>query len=112
MVWNRKYELEWMNHTLPYGKYIDDDGAEVLFNREYKQIYRRKDGIVTVLPGTEWTPKGSPHQFYYKDGSHPYWDKTTKKRCLNILLEWRKIPIGYEVWSLRYRADMKAKVPV
>ncbi len=60
------------NHSvlLPYGKWTCGNGREVLFNREYRPIASRQDGVVSSdVDAGEWVLDIVRHEYYYNDGT-------------------------------------------
>jgi hypothetical protein len=78
---------ERMRAELPYGIWTEADGSEVLFNRDYHPIWRRKpDGTVSrvddpIRHGKMWI-------HWVNDGCTPWHDAASRKRCEAILREW------------------------
>lgn len=54
--------------VLPYGKWTCADGREVLFNRSYRAIWQRVDGVTTPADSTEWV-KHVHQEWFYNDGT-------------------------------------------
>ncbi|WP_312338242.1 DUF5623 domain-containing protein [Sphingobacterium sp.] len=79
-----------MRLSLPYGKWFCENGAEVLFNRDYIPIWMKdKNGKVHQIdPDTNVVNVGNL-VFYFNDGSTPWGgNQSTFVKCKNILLSW------------------------
>lgn len=81
---------KWKRINLPYGMWTLSDGTEVLFNRDYIPIYERIGQTVTVAnPETYYKNIDKDKNiFYYNDLNQPWINKTTYKKCIEILSEW------------------------
>lgn len=78
-----------MRLHLPYGKWICEDGREVLFNRDYCPIWEKSaHGVVGLIePGTY--VEHTQTDFYFDDSNAPYYNNNiTVNRCLSVLDEW------------------------
>jgi hypothetical protein len=53
---------------LPYGKWTCADGREVLFNRMYKPIWQRFNGVTTPANPAEWV-KFTQQDWFYNDST-------------------------------------------
>jgi hypothetical protein len=85
---------EVMRRELPYGIWRENDGSEVLFNRGYNPIWRRRpDGSVRRVRdpigpnGKMWIHWVSQDHFF-NDACTPWHDAKSRKRCEAILREW------------------------
>lgn len=79
-----------MRLALPYGKWTQANGTEVLFNRDYSPIWiRTPSGKVSgVQPGLYFDHVES--DWFYEDRTAPYYDNVeTQQLCLSILQEWK-----------------------
>lgn len=80
-----------MRLFLPYGKYVCDDGSEVLFNRDYNPLWSRKpDGSVAAIdPDTFIKHDRSKTQHYFNQKNGPAWgDKNMREIGMSVLKEW------------------------
>lgn len=92
---------------LPYGRWVCEDGREVLFNREYQPIRQRINGVVSYADRNEFVENIVSAEMFYNDYSSPIelltkhlgrglmWSRdrarASKKsllRCLRILREY------------------------
>lgn len=48
-----RFSADRRSHDLPYGVWTDKDGREVLFNRFYRPIWQRRNGIVSAADSAE-----------------------------------------------------------
>jgi len=91
-----------MRLTLPYGKWLCEDGREVLFNRDYTPIWDRSlDNVVgNISPDTYVHHKDTV--FYFDDATAPYYYENahTLEKCLNVLKEWGVEDLQSEVLKL------------
>ncbi len=77
-----------MRLTLPYGKWICDDGSEVLYNRDYKPIWVKKsNGEVSDIDPNTWV-NHKDSIYFFNDGNPPWAKKKTREMCVGILKEW------------------------
>lgn len=78
-----------MRSRLPYGKWTREDGSEVLFNRGYQPIWQRKSqsSAAEEIGRGEWV-NHVKEEWFYDDGSSPWFDGKTLKKCEAILEEW------------------------
>jgi hypothetical protein len=83
-VWCTRGQMRRMDH-LPYGKWICEDGREVLFNRFYEPIYQRHLGA-TAQPADrkEWVP-WKRQEWFYDD---TYSERRAIKVATAILTKW------------------------
>jgi hypothetical protein len=85
---------EVMRRELPYGIWIEKNGAEVLFNRDYRPIWRRRPGGNVSRVRDPIGPSGEmwiywvSQDHFYNDGCTPWHDAKSRKRCEAILAEW------------------------
>src|SRR5262245_4583460 len=80
---------ERMRQTLPYGIWICDDGAEVLFNRDRKPTWRRTpDGqVAPAHPQQKITYVAQ--EWFFLDSSPPWRDRRCRKHCEKVLDEFK-----------------------
>lgn len=76
----------------PYGRWVTEDGTEVLFNRDYHPIWRKdKTGLVGLARKDWWVPGIIKAEYYYNDNDPPHGPsnlkrtKEAQKRCLDAL---------------------------
>ena len=82
-----QHAKDWaIRNYLPYGIYICDD-CEVLFDRGYSPMYRRKNGVVTAVNPNEWI-KYTSQIWFYDDSTSPVRNKKTIERCIAVMREW------------------------
>jgi hypothetical protein len=78
--------------TMPYGKWTCADGREVLFNRDYRPIWeRRNGGNATQGVPYEWVAFERQEGFY-DDGDTPWRDRRALAKCQAILNAWGAPP--------------------
>lgn len=53
---------------IPYGKWTLNDGTEILFNREYKNLIGKKNGKLIAYHYDNWHENIIKSEFYYDDG--------------------------------------------
>jgi hypothetical protein len=92
--WRRPTKYERMRAELPYGLWTEEDGSQVLFNRDYHPIWRRKpDGTVGGVDdpigpnGKRWIYWISQDHFF-NDGNPPWRNEKTRDFCFRILNRW------------------------
>lgn len=71
--------------NLPYGKWICQSGREVLFNRRYKPIWQRVDGITSPADQDERVEDIAEENWLYDDGNPPWRQVATLRSCLDTL---------------------------
>jgi len=82
-------EFKPMRICLPYGKWICEDGREVLFNRDYTPIWQRSSNGWGELIEPETNVLFASSSYYYDDRSAPYYNnEQTRALCLDVLKEW------------------------
>lgn len=91
---------EYRRQFLPYGKWICADGSEVLFNRNYGPMHRRRpDGTITSWPPPFWNdddPKSPTwvhwlrQEWFYDDGVR---EPEKRKRGIEALAAWGLEPV-------------------
>jgi hypothetical protein len=61
--------MEW-RAICPYGRWVCQDGREVLFNRKYQPILERRPGSpVQPADPTEWVSGWKVQEHFFNDGS-------------------------------------------
>lgn len=85
----KRAKVNSLRRYLPYGVYICADGREVIFNRNYRPIFERKDGIVKPANQNEWV-EFTDQKWFYNDATAPFslygpGSSKTMKKCLQIL---------------------------
>jgi hypothetical protein len=67
--------------TLPYGMWTTESGEEVLFNREYRPIWRRKlnEMPATPIKEFEWVEDIKSTKFFFDDSTSPFGKTATCK---------------------------------
>ena len=69
----------------PYGKFIQQDGSEVIFDRRYRPISRVfPNGNIEIVQPTEWINFES-QQWFYKSHNHPRNNHETRKILMGII---------------------------
>lgn len=69
----------------PYGKFFEDDGAEVIFDRRYRPICRVfPDGRVEGVNPSQWI-NFTDQNWFYHSGNHPRNDKSTRAALLSLI---------------------------
>lgn len=75
---DQENNIETLKKELPYGKYIFEDGTQILFNRNYDLLV----GSVEVdLTGLEEKIKTARRKWFYTDKNPPWIDKNTFELC-------------------------------
>jgi hypothetical protein len=77
-----------LRHVLPYGKWTLKDGTEVLFNRLYQPMLRRKGSNVEPVDPSRWMEWES-QEHYYDDSNPPNKSSKTRLQLEKILQEWK-----------------------
>lgn len=82
-----------MRATLPYGCWTEDDGAKVLFARDYRPMWKiYPDGKVSPDEGRRrrWgrTVNWVRMEHYFNDDNPPWRNKETAQKCKNILINY------------------------
>lgn len=76
---------EWA--IFPYGKFIEADGAEVIFDRRYRPICRVfLDRRVEVVNPRQWI-NFEDQSWFYNSINHPCNNKKTRTVLLNLIEE-------------------------
>ena len=57
--------------TLPYGKWVCENGREVVFNREYQPILQRVDGVVSYADRNEMVQGIRDQMMFWDDSCDP-----------------------------------------
>jgi hypothetical protein len=79
---------------LPYGIWVEADGSQVLFNRKYQPIWRKKpDGTVSrvddpIGPGGKMWIHWVDQNWFFNDGNTPWHNKKTLKLCQDVLIQF------------------------
>jgi hypothetical protein len=73
-----------MKKILPYGKFIFEDGSQILFNRYYIPIVDRKP-IADINQEMQLRIQDAKKQWFYKDSNPPWRDKEILKKSETIL---------------------------
>lgn len=73
--------------TLPYGQWTTADGQEVLFNKDFKGIWRRRPGQPAV-PAKGRPDKIVTERFFYDRDRLPWKDSGAMRRCRSVLDDW------------------------
>src|SRR5690606_2579687 len=70
---------------IPYGKYVCEDGSEVLFNRDYNPLWARKSdcSIIALEPDTWVSHRDTVH--YYDDRDNR---EERRVKGMRVLREW------------------------
>ncbi len=77
-----------LRSTMPYGMFTCADGRDVLFDRNYKPMLQRINGVVTAANPDEWID-WTLQRFYFDDVDPPWLSAATRARCEAVLSEWR-----------------------
>jgi hypothetical protein len=81
-------EFKPMRIVLPYGKWTCGDGTEVLFNRDYRPIWKKHpNGIVVAADPDEWV-KFAVQEYLFGDHNTPDDDRDSYRICMNQLGDW------------------------
>jgi hypothetical protein len=71
----------------PYGKWTCADGTELLFNRDYRPIWRKtKSGTVIAADPDEWVIF-SKQEYFFGDHNAPGENSDSNRACTNQLCE-------------------------
>jgi hypothetical protein len=97
--------------SLPYGMWTCADGREVLFNRNYKPIWQRIDGVVTAADPDEWVLWVS-QQWLFDDCAPPWVSIATRRRCETVLVEWAGGPEAKSPWRFGVALDAEGRTTV
>lgn len=77
-----------MRIVLPYGKWTCVDGTEVLFNRDYRPIWKKQsNGTVVAANPNEWVTF-KDQEFLFGDHNPPREDRNSHRICINLLRNW------------------------
>jgi hypothetical protein len=77
-----------MRIVMPYGKWKCADGTEVLFNRDYRPIWKRHpNGTVEAADPDEWV-KFTSQEYLFGDHNTPDGNRETYRICINQLRDW------------------------
>jgi hypothetical protein len=85
-----KSKIQKMKRELPYGKYIFEDGSQILFNRDYEPIIQI-DTENTELKNDKkqrvFNEKiaNAKKLWFYNDTNPPWINKVTLRKCIDIL---------------------------
>jgi hypothetical protein len=78
-----------MRIVMPYGKWTCADGTEVLFNRDYRPIWKKhSNGMVVAADPDEWVIF-TKQEFLFGDHNAPHEDRDSDRICTNQLRDWR-----------------------
>lgn len=85
----RKVEtkIQKMKKELPYGKYIFQDGSQILFNRHYEPLFLvdvdpiQKEILLAKI-------ESAKKQWFYTDSNSPWNNQEALKKCKEILKMW------------------------
>ena len=89
-----EYRHIYRRTQLPYGQWTCADGREVLFNREYRAIWERHNGVVKRSNPNEWVESIVVEDHFYNDGD-PY--RHPRKLIDNLERTLRQFRIGHTV---------------
>lgn len=81
---------DYIRAVFPYGKWVTEDGTEILFNRNYQPIWmKRSSGEVTKADPNWWVPNILTQEWYYDETCPPYGDgrKTMTKNSLQRVID-------------------------
>jgi hypothetical protein len=73
--------------TLPYGLWKCADGREVLFNRNYRPLWERKNGVVAPADWNERV-KFDGQGFFFDDWGSPWRRPENRPRIAGILADF------------------------
>jgi hypothetical protein len=82
----------------PYGKWTCADGREVLFNRAYRPIWERQNGVVKEANYGEWVPYVKS-EYLFADDTSPWRQRSfgkteTLDRINAVMIEWGQQPLS------------------
>ena len=87
------------HHMVPYGRWITNDGREVLFNRSYWPILERRPGApAKAARPSEWVEDIVQSEYFFDDWSAPWRSNNSACRsslaaCNKVLAEWGMPPL-------------------
>jgi hypothetical protein len=77
-----------MRIVMPYGKWTCADGMEVLFNRDYRPIWKKHpNGMVVTADPDEWV-RFAKQEYFFGDHNTPDEDHVSYRICLQQLRDW------------------------
>lgn len=92
-------------YSLPYGQWLTEDGAAVLFDRKYRPIFLQDEkGNITQMNGDEWIERivADKTEYFYKDASTPELDFYTLAKVKKVLADW----------FMKYRQQKVSQLPL
>ena len=85
---------------LPKGRYICDDGREILYDLDYRPWLQSVNGRITLADSTEWVTHKRQEPFFYVPYSPwPYCSYEEMKKMRAILLRWERSDTWYREWT-------------
>jgi hypothetical protein len=85
----RNWGAHLMRQELPYGVWICDDGAEVLFNRDCSPIWRRTPDGQVAPAHPQQKIEYVAHKWFFHDSSPPWRDRRCRKHCEKVLDDFK-----------------------
>jgi len=77
-----------MRIVMPYGRWTCADRTEVLFNRDYRPIWKKHpNGMVVAADPDEWV-KFAKQEYFYSDVNNPDEDHGSYRICIHQLGDW------------------------
>ena len=90
-----------MRIVMPYGKWTCTDGTEVLFNRDYRPIWKRHpNGVVVAADPDEWV-KFAKQEYLFGDHNTPDEDRDSYRICIKQLGDWgvqHEVPVMLDLF--------------
>jgi hypothetical protein len=86
-------------NELPYGMYVCENGAEILFNRSYQPILGRCQGHFVYPKPHTWVDNIVKQVWFYDDGCSVRHNAKTRTRCKLVV---KKFLANEDIASLIY----------
>ncbi|HEY2032334.1 MAG TPA: hypothetical protein VGH02_01475 [Rhizomicrobium sp.] len=90
---------------LPYGLWTEEDGAKVLFSRDYFPLWRVREGSTPERLEPWLRINYVEQKWFWDDGEVPWQSRSTKARVEKVLSDWRvnALPMWVEALPLIVR---------
>lgn len=83
-----RFNIEKMKREMPYGKYIFEEGTQIIFNRFYEPIVTIKEADANQFhPQSRHNERiaKAKKEWFYNDGNPPWQNQGALEKCEKIL---------------------------